>query len=73
MHRQARLRNLILQVKKGTKLCDTSAKDYYSTSSLLQHWANYEMGSPDPIVGLNEAFAADQNPYKVNVGVGAYR
>ena len=31
------------------------------------------MGPPDPIVGLNEAFAVDDNPYKVNVGVGAYR
>jgi len=31
------------------------------------------MGPPDPIVGLNEAFAKDNFPNKVNVGVGAYR
>jgi aspartate aminotransferase len=31
------------------------------------------MGPPDPIVGLNEAFALDTSPNKVNVGVGAYR
>jgi aspartate aminotransferase len=31
------------------------------------------MGPPDPIVGLNEAFALDKSPNKVNVGVGAYR
>jgi len=31
------------------------------------------MGPPDPIVGLNEAFAKDSFPNKVNVGVGAYR
>lgn len=37
------------------------------------HWAQYEMGPPDPIVGLNEAFAHDDFENKVNVGVGAYR
>ncbi len=31
------------------------------------------MGPPDPIVGLNEAYAQDASPHKVNVGVGAYR
>lgn len=32
-----------------------------------------EMGPPDPIIGLNDAFKKDDNPLKVNVGVGAYR
>ena len=31
------------------------------------------MGPPDPIVGLNEAYAEDTSPMKINVGVGAYR
>lgn len=31
------------------------------------------MGPSDPIVGLNESFALDSSPTKVNVGVGAYR
>lgn len=31
------------------------------------------MGPPDPIVGLNEAYALDASKNKVNVGVGAYR
>jgi len=31
------------------------------------------MGPPDPIVGLNEAYALDDSPMKINVGVGAYR
>jgi aspartate/tyrosine/aromatic aminotransferase len=31
------------------------------------------MAPPDPIVGLNEQFAADDFPKKVIVGVGAYR
>ena len=31
-----------------------------------------EMASRDPILGLNEQFAADTNPNKVNLGVGVY-
>jgi aspartate aminotransferase len=31
------------------------------------------MAPPDPIIGLNEAFAKDDSPKKVIVGVGAYR
>ena len=31
------------------------------------------MGPPDPIVGLNEAYAEDSSTNKINVGVGAYR
>lgn len=28
---------------------------------------------PDPILGLTEAFAADPNPHKINLGVGVYQ
>ena len=31
-----------------------------------------EMAPRDPILGLNEQFAADSNPNKVNLGVGVY-
>jgi aromatic-amino-acid transaminase len=31
-----------------------------------------EMAPLDPILGINEAFAADTNPHKVNLGVGVY-
>lgn len=44
-----------------------------SSCRSLGHWKNFELGPPDPIVGLNEAYAADTSPNKVNVGVGAYR
>jgi len=30
------------------------------------------MAPRDPILGLNEQFAADPNPHKVNLGVGVY-
>ncbi|MBS0303620.1 MAG: aromatic amino acid aminotransferase, partial [Proteobacteria bacterium] len=31
-----------------------------------------ELSPRDPILGLNEQFAADANPNKVNLGVGVY-
>lgn len=36
-------------------------------------WTNVEMGPPDPILGVTEAFKKDSNPSKINLGVGAYR
>ena len=35
-------------------------------------FAAVEMAPRDPILGLNEAFNADTNPNKVNLGVGVY-
>ena len=35
-------------------------------------FAAVEMAPRDPILGLNEQFAADPNPTKVNLGVGVY-
>jgi len=32
-----------------------------------------EMAPPDPILGLSEAFRADPNPDKINLGVGVYK
>ena len=36
-------------------------------------WKNVTLGPKDPILGITEAFRADQAPEKVNLGVGAYR
>jgi len=36
-------------------------------------WSNVEMGSPDAILGITEAYKKDTNPKKINLGVGAYR
>ena len=35
-------------------------------------FAALELAPRDPILGLNEQFAADPNPAKVNLGVGVY-
>uniref|UniRef100_A0A6M2DL54 Aspartate aminotransferase n=1 Tax=Xenopsylla cheopis TaxID=163159 RepID=A0A6M2DL54_XENCH len=36
-------------------------------------WSNVQMGPPDPILGVTEAFKRDQDSKKMNLGVGAYR
>lgn len=36
-------------------------------------WSHVEMGPPDAILGITEAYKRDQNPKKINLGAGAYR
>ncbi|KAK7791952.1 hypothetical protein R5R35_002439 [Gryllus longicercus] len=36
-------------------------------------WSNVEMGPPDAILGVTEAYKKDTNTKKINLGVGAYR
>ncbi|KAI1235487.1 hypothetical protein IHE44_0002358 [Lamprotornis superbus] len=36
-------------------------------------WSHVEMGPPDPILGVTEAYKRDTNSKKMNLGVGAYR
>ena len=44
----------------------------WETRRLMSLLASVEMAPRDPILGLNEQFNADQNPNKVNLGVGVY-
>jgi len=39
----------------------------------FSRWSHVEMGAKDPILGVAEAFVADPDPEKINVGIGAYR
>jgi len=39
----------------------------------LSVWSSVPAGPPDPILGITEAFKADKDPRKINLGVGAYR
>ncbi|TFK30491.1 aspartate aminotransferase [Coprinopsis marcescibilis] len=39
----------------------------------ISAWATVPAGPPDPILGITEAFKADKDPRKINLGVGAYR
>lgn len=36
-------------------------------------WGAVQMGPPDVILGVTEAYKRDTNPKKINLGVGAYR
>ncbi|KAK2190321.1 hypothetical protein NP493_84g01013 [Ridgeia piscesae] len=36
-------------------------------------WSGVELGPPDAILGITEAFKKCDNPNKINLGVGAYR
>ncbi|MEN9330598.1 MAG: Aromatic-amino-acid aminotransferase, partial [Pseudomonadota bacterium] len=38
----------------------------------MSMFTGVQMAPRDPILGLNEQFAADTNPHKVNLGVGVY-
>ncbi|KIY72818.1 hypothetical protein CYLTODRAFT_417594 [Cylindrobasidium torrendii FP15055 ss-10] len=48
---------------------------FKSTQALrsLSVWSAVPSGPPDPILGVTEAFKADKDPRKINLGVGAYR
>ncbi|KAL5535850.1 AAT1 [Sanghuangporus sanghuang] len=40
---------------------------------VLSTWSAVPAGPPDPILGVTEAFKADTDQRKINLGVGAYR
>lgn len=44
-----------------------------SVASSSHWWKTVEQAPRDPILGVTEAFLADRNPDKINLGVGAYR
>eukprot|EP00877_Chromochloris_zofingiensis_P004348 jgi/Chrzof1/13914/Cz08g17080.t1 len=43
------------------------------TSPSLSVWDSVPQAPPDPILGVTEAWKADADPRKLNLGVGAYR
>lgn len=45
----------------------------YQAARQASWWSGVEMGPPDAILGVTEAFKRDTNPKKMNLGVGAYR
>ena len=55
------------------KRLPAKARKITAAFSSSSHWVAVPLGPPDGILGLNQAFTADTNPRKVNLGVGAYR
>ena len=68
---RAALKKVLAPQGLGSKLSFNGATARAMSSA--SPWAHFEMAPLDPIVGLNESFAADDFPQKVIVGVGAYR
>uniref|UniRef100_A0A069DT85 Aspartate aminotransferase n=1 Tax=Panstrongylus megistus TaxID=65343 RepID=A0A069DT85_9HEMI len=57
---------------KFSKLLKASQNCNHFSKS-LSWWSKVEMGPPDAILGITEAFKKDTHPQKINLGVGAYR
>lgn len=58
-----------------SKLVVSSRSSIVRSASIRQAsiWAKVPAGPPDPILGVSEAFKADTDKRKINLGVGAYR
>lgn len=60
-----------------SSMCNLFKNNYNVTAHTVRlsssWWSDVKMGPPDAILGITEAYKKDQNPKKVNVGVGAYR
>jgi aspartate aminotransferase len=54
-------------------LARRSLTAYSSAIRTLSTWSAVPQGPPDAILGVTEAFKADSDPRKINLGVGAYR
>ncbi|XP_050670576.1 aspartate aminotransferase, mitochondrial [Leptidea sinapis] len=65
------LRNLAINVLKNNNVEAAIGKTVVRANS--SWWGNVEMGPPDVILGISEAYKRDTDPKKVNLGVGAYR
>ncbi|KAK3860631.1 hypothetical protein Pcinc_033327 [Petrolisthes cinctipes] len=52
---------------------NTTPSLYHVAARANSWWSGVEMGPPDAILGVTEAFKRDTNPKKMNLGVGAYR
>jgi len=57
----------------ATSSLKKSAAPCLNAVSNASFWSGVEMGPPDAILGVTEAFKKDSNPKKMNLGVGAYR
>ena len=66
---------MLLALSKGSrfKFPVQLMKRSLQTSAAASRLADVPQAPPDPILGVSEAFRADTNDLKLNLGVGAYR
>lgn len=65
------LKKLTVHVLKNNNVENIISATAIRTNSTW--WDNVQMGPPDVILGITEAYKRDTDPKKVNLGVGAYR
>ncbi|CAK0770625.1 L-asparaginase 1 [Coccomyxa viridis] len=64
-------RGILSGLRRGLSSSQAAA---FSTSGVSQSlFSDVQVAPKDPILGITEAFLADQNSEKMNLGVGAYR
>lgn len=64
---QGDFRNMALRTTVSKRILGSSST--YGVRSVSSWWKNVEPAPKDPILGVTEAFLADPDPSKVNVGV----
>jgi len=62
-----------MSMSKYHQLSSFLCKQQQNLRMMSTWWSNVQQGPPDAILGVTEAFKRDQNPQKINLGVGAYR
>ena len=67
------LTHMLPKLLRTTSQATLGRRALTSTTTASSPWANVQEGPPDAILGLNALFAADEDPRKLSVGVGAYR
>jgi aromatic-amino-acid transaminase len=67
---------VLLRVSRRSIIRRSASADFHNLPApgalMSSLFAAVEMAPRDPILGLNEAYNADPNPNKVNLGVGVY-
>lgn len=62
-----------MSLSKCHRLSSLFGKEHKNLRIMSTWWSKVQQGPPDSILGVTEAFKCDQNPQKINLGVGAYR
>ncbi|XP_075508206.1 aspartate aminotransferase, chloroplastic isoform X1 [Primulina tabacum] len=83
LHLQDHVKQANMSLGTSKRISILSGKDFtngkcFSRTSMTiafnaSRFNNITMAPPDPILGVSEAFRADSNEMKLNLGVGAYR
>ncbi|XP_060517615.1 aspartate aminotransferase, mitochondrial-like [Cylas formicarius] len=61
-----------MSLKKSTSILQNKNAITYAQRA-NSWWSGVQMGPPDVILGVTEAYKRDSNPKKINLGAGAYR